>query len=474
MEHENNLAFVRGKKRQTNDSSVAAEFGLPDEYCGQSAQDLLKGVVGEWVTLLTNDFEAGFKRVLQYDELSFRQYLRQVAQWPHEVIDFVEMMTSQTNQYDLSFTEVILQCLDFGTKEWATIKGGMSRLIDAVAKLVGAYNIHLNAPVTKVRLGPSGKVSLFIGGPSPTVRAFDKVIMAIPLPPLRNLLERPLWSPLKEQAIRSTYYEPLYKMGLHFRSRFWEQSVRPCFGGQSITDLRVRWLIYPSNDLGSNGSGVLLVYSWMTDAALWSAMPFEDRVQLALHDLGTFFAEDNETLDVAKEFIEAFDVTWSSHSSTGGCGLSDPDGFKNYPESGGWAGDVISGAYGSAQDFSKFIDPSCAQEFRHHLAVAASNNGTDQARTKALQPPDLSTVPPHSLLLEGLRILLEPASMQFTESTDVNGELELVNASLVRAVRSGLMSLQEALRIEASVDKTMEVFEVGDAGEERVHRHRRS
>ncbi|GAB1196510.1 hypothetical protein APSETT444_005781 [Aspergillus pseudonomiae] len=116
MTHENNIVFVRGKKRKAKDISLAAELGLPDEYCNQSAQDLLKGAIGEWMTLLANDFEAGFKCVLQYDEMSFRQYLRQVVQWPHQVIDFVEMMTSQTNQYDLSFTEVIMQYLDFGTK----------------------------------------------------------------------------------------------------------------------------------------------------------------------------------------------------------------------------------------------------------------------------------------------------------------------------------------------------------------------
>ncbi|KNG86321.1 putative flavin-containing amine oxidase [Aspergillus nomiae NRRL 13137] len=320
MTHENNIVFVRGKKRKAKDISLAAELGLPDEYCNQSAQDLLKGAIGEWMTLLANDFEAGFKCVLQYDEMSFRQYLRQVVQWPHQVIDFVEMMTSQTNQYDLSFTEVILQYLDFGTKEWVTIKGGMSRLIDAIASLVGAHNIHRNAAVREVHTSPGKKVSLVIQGASSTItRVFDRVIMAIPLSSLKNMLERPRWSFVKEQAISATYYEPLYKMGVHFRSRFWETFATPCFGGQSMTDLRVRWVIYPSNDLGANRSGVLLLYSWMADAARWSAMPFEDRVQLALHDLRTLFAGEDEALDVYEEFIEAFDISWSCHSSTGGC-----------------------------------------------------------------------------------------------------------------------------------------------------------
>ncbi|KAJ5153495.1 flavin-containing amine oxidase [Penicillium canariense] len=319
MEHENNMAFVSGKKRRANDVSLAAELGLPEKYCGRSAQDLLRIVIEPWVTLLRDNFEAGFENVLQYDEWSFRQYLHLVAQWPHEVIDFVEMMTSQTNQYNLSFIEVILQYLDFNTKEWVTIKGGMSRLIDAVASLVGVHNIHTNAPVKGIHTSPHGKVKLFIGGISPKAMIFDSVILAIPLSSLNNMLERPRWSFSKEQAISRTYYEPLYKMGLHFRSRFWEHSAQPCFGGQSTTDLRVRWVIYPSNDLGSNGSGVLLIYSWMTDAARWSAMQFEDRVELALHELGILFAGEDEALDVTQEFIEAFDISWSSHSSTGGC-----------------------------------------------------------------------------------------------------------------------------------------------------------
>lgn len=195
----------------------------------------------------------------------------------------------------------------------------MSRLIDATASLVGVHNIHMNSPVKGIYTCPDGRVKLFIGGISPQTMSFDRVILAIPLPSLKNMLERPRWSFGKEQAITRTYYEPLYKMGLHFRSRFWEKFARPCFGGQSTTDLRVRWVVYPSNGLGSDGSGVLMIYSWMTDAARWSAMQFEDRVALALNDLGTLFAGEDENLDITKEFIEAFDMDWSSDSSTGGC-----------------------------------------------------------------------------------------------------------------------------------------------------------
>ncbi|KAL2848183.1 hypothetical protein BJY01DRAFT_234039 [Aspergillus pseudoustus] len=263
MAHKNNMDFVRGQKRKGDD----------EEYCGQSARDLLKPVIGPWITQLTNSYIDGVHQALQFDELSFRQYLRQVTKWPHEVIDFVEMMTSQTNQYDFSFFEVILQYLDFGTKEWATIKGGMSRLIDVMALLVGSHNIHLNRRVSAVHVHANGKIGLSFNGAE--IRVFDKVIMAVPLPALQNISSRPRWSPVKEQAIRSPYYEPLYKMGLHFRNT-------------STTDLRIRWIIYLSHDL-------------------------------ALHDLGVFFGANDEMVNIRKEFIQAFDMIWSSDSSTGGC-----------------------------------------------------------------------------------------------------------------------------------------------------------
>lgn len=115
MSHENNMSFIRGRRRQANDTYLAAELGLPEKYRGRSAEDLLKSVIKPWVTVLSDNFETGFAHAIQYDEWSFRQYLRYIAGWSHEVIDFVEMMTSQTNQYDLSFTEVILQYLDFRT-----------------------------------------------------------------------------------------------------------------------------------------------------------------------------------------------------------------------------------------------------------------------------------------------------------------------------------------------------------------------
>jgi monoamine oxidase len=130
-------------------------------------------------------------------------------------------------------------------------------------------------------------------------------------------MERPRWSFMKEQSIRGMHYEPLTKIGLHFRTRFWERSIiNPCFGGQSTTDLRFRWIVFPSNDLGSNGSGVLLLYCWMSDAAKWAGLSRDERIKLCLYDLAKYHADEPE-VDVYEQYIEAFDVMWNSESSQG-------------------------------------------------------------------------------------------------------------------------------------------------------------
>lgn len=330
LEHENNHTFIRNEKGALEDRRWAAKTGLQGEYRDKTAQELLGGVVLPWLTLLREDFDKGFEKLLEYDEFSFRAYLRLVAGWPHEVIEFVELMCSQTNQYDLSFTEIIMQNLDFDTKDWVTVRSGMSRMTQSAAALVGTKNIHLNSRVDRVAYLADGRVELSAQGLRRShAAAFDAVVIAAPPSAIHSIVDRPQWSFLKEQSIRGTHYEPLYKIGLHFRTRFWERSsANPCFGGQSTTDLRFRWIVFPSNDLGSGGSGVLLLYSWMSDAGRWAGVPREKRVEICLHDLGRYFADDPE-VDVDEQFIEAFDVLWAA-SSSGGDAMFLPGQFSRF------------------------------------------------------------------------------------------------------------------------------------------------
>ncbi|KAL4919796.1 putative flavin-containing amine oxidase [Aspergillus aurantiobrunneus] len=325
LHHQNNVAYIRGRKVNVDDPTLAAEYGLPLKYHGRSALQLLGEVVSPWLTLLHKDFQAGFAQLLRFDDMSFRIYLRFVMGWPAEVVEFVELLNSQTNQYDLSFTEIMMQNLDFHTSNWSTVKGGMSRLTESASRLIGDH-IYLNSRVDSIRENPNGTVTL---STSTQIATFNKVILAIPPAALQSICERPTWSFMKEQALRGAHNEPLYKIGLHFRTRFWEHLPNPCHGGQSVTDLRFRWIVYPSNDLGGQGSGVLLLYCWMTDAYRMSALPRSQRVSLALHDLQRFYADTN--IDIQQQFIEAFDVCWSQSAATGDA-MFLPGQFRRFHE----------------------------------------------------------------------------------------------------------------------------------------------
>lgn len=173
-----------------------------------------------------------------------------------------------------------MQTLDFDTKKWATIQGGMSRLVQGAANLVGRQNISLNSPVRRIIEGSDNRITW-----KPAVQSLN------PRRSTQSLLPSPLLL---------SKLSPKDRLGNSWRSNLsaapttnlctkWvytsvlasgSNETRPSFGGQSMTDLRLRWIVYPSNDLGAAGSGVLLLYSWMTDVSRWQTLSRDERLAI--------------------------------------------------------------------------------------------------------------------------------------------------------------------------------------------------
>ncbi|TFY59210.1 hypothetical protein EVG20_g7876 [Dentipellis fragilis] len=294
---------------------------VPDKFKDQTAKALLEASLKIFAD---KDFDY---IVDQYDQFSFRHFLSLFGRndkdseegWPDEVIDFVETVCSQTNQFALSCTEVYMQYLDFLQKHddpWKTIEDGMDRIPEAMAHILGLQNIIFGARVHKIEYDKNDKVVLTAEGYNgEDVQAYDRVILAIPPAALKMIANRPSWSPQKEMAIRSMHFESLYKMGLRFKTRFWETTEPSTKGGQSTTDLPIRWVVYPSNGIGTSGPGVLLIYAWMTDSTTWLPFTAIERRSLALHCLDRLYRPVG--VDVYKELMETFDVAWSSETATG-------------------------------------------------------------------------------------------------------------------------------------------------------------
>jgi monoamine oxidase len=316
-----NLVYVNGKRafsgatmtlEYANQHPEALGFKLPPDECNKTASQLLDEVLQPFFDQLEVDFDLGFAKIVQYDNYSLYTYLTEIAGWSMEKVNYVEVMTSATNQFHSSFTELVIESMDFSGAKWRTIANGMDRLPNACAQLIGEDAISMNTPVRQIENLADGRVAVHYGDMG-EFAIFDRVIMAIPPAALR-MIDTPQWSPTKMQAIRAMHYEPLYKIGLRFKTRFWEQLPQPAMGGQSATDLPMRWCVYPSYGLGDSGAGVLLLYSWMSDAYNWLPQSQEERVRLALRDLQTLY---QDTVDIEAEFIESYDVAWPSEWATG-------------------------------------------------------------------------------------------------------------------------------------------------------------
>jgi monoamine oxidase len=189
--------------------------------------------------------------------------------------------------------------------DWVTIAGGMSRIIDVAANLIGHKSIVCHTPVECLEEQHNG-ILLTTDGENTRSKFYSKVLLAIPPAAIQKLRHRPEWSRIKEHAILSIHEGPLYKMGLHFRWRFWKQISELSFGGQDQTDLRIRSVVYPSQDLGSASSGCLVTYCGMTDALRWSWMDRDLRLKLILEDLDRVFR--HQGVDIYPDFIQAFDA----------------------------------------------------------------------------------------------------------------------------------------------------------------------
>lgn len=326
-----NLVYVNGTHGPDGEAMTfeyannnPTELGFSDAATGgQTAADMIGEVIGEFLKALEKNFEKGFAKIIQYDDFSFRSYLAQVKGWTEDQINYVEVMTSQTNQFQNSFTELLIENMDFSQASWKTIKNGMDRLPNAIVNLIGRENITHGAKVTKIAEMADGRISVTVSE-NDAPQVFEKVIMALP-PAALHMIETPQWSPAKTHAIRALHFEPLYKIGLRFKTRFWEQVDKPAKGGQSITDLPSRWFVYPSYGIGDSGPGVLLLYSWMTDAVGWLPEPPDERVRLALRDLQIVYGD---RVDIKSEYIEFFDVNWTVEESTGDA-MFFPGQFKN-------------------------------------------------------------------------------------------------------------------------------------------------
>lgn len=170
-------------------------------------------------------------------------------------------------------------------------------------------------------------VSLFHGDETPPglvqvrlhdgrLKLYDHVINTATLPCLRAMdITSAKLSPAQSTALRELQYGPSTKIGVEFKTAWWEDACTmkkygkygPIVGGQSSTDRMIRTVVYPSYGVKSGRKSTVLVvsYTWTADAIQWSSLlgkESEEQLRnIEVRDLAAVHGFDETGLKFLKE-----------------------------------------------------------------------------------------------------------------------------------------------------------------------------
>ncbi|KAA1477068.1 hypothetical protein DENSPDRAFT_786135 [Dentipellis sp. KUC8613] len=285
---------------ESNGGGVPDAFALPgpDHWINQTYEPFRR-LFGELYDSPVEDrfrkFRIAWDALTRQDHHSTRSYMRSgkdgkpedaLPPFPESVAHWLETFEASTGNFNLAFVESVLDSLDFdwpfpttcpGPTEypWVCIDGGSDHLVNEMARVLHSKPI-LDQRVTKMALlhgnGDQVEVTSTSGGRTST-RRYSHVISTVPLSCLGAIDTDGLGLLYNQkQAIRALNYDSSTKVGIKFKTRWWEKEgvipTGPIRGGQSSSDTQIRTCVYPSYGIDTpDAPGVLIVsYTWGQDA----------------------------------------------------------------------------------------------------------------------------------------------------------------------------------------------------------------
>ncbi|GAB2852606.1 flavin monoamine oxidase family protein [Streptomyces deserti] len=237
--------------------------------------------------------------------------------------------------------------------------GGMDAIPYALAEAVGRDRVTYGAQVLEVRDLPDGAEVAYkdAGGRTRTQRA-DFVVAAVP-PMVMARMKHNLGADVTA-ALKYAVAAPVGKMGLEYRSRWWETDEQ-IYGGITPTDTDLATIWYPSyGHLGRRGT-LIGYYNFGANALAYSALPHEERVARAVSRGVRIHGEKYRT-ELAHSFsvawhrtpyIEGGWVSWPSQSGPEYKLLNQPAGHVYF--AGDWLSHVIAWQHGAFTSARKVV-----------------------------------------------------------------------------------------------------------------------
>jgi monoamine oxidase len=185
-------------------------------------------------------------------------------------------------------------------------KGGMDMIGKAFAKRLGKGMIRYNTKVIRIAQDDKGVTAAWtdtVTGASGEAKA-DWCVCTIPLPVLSQL-DVQVGAPMKA-AIKAVPFSGQVKIGLEFRSRFWEERYS-IYGGHSFTDQAIGLISYPNDNMFTDGPAVLLgAFAREAGGLQLAGMTPAQRIEAALAQGSVFHPSEYR-----REFMNGASVAWS-------------------------------------------------------------------------------------------------------------------------------------------------------------------
>jgi monoamine oxidase len=283
---------------------------------GKTAQELLNMAIQPIFDFINQDPGRNWPLVeREFDKYSMYTFLKY---YPHSfgaassegAIEMIGVLLGTEGYMEQSFLDILRFLMPLRAKRFYEIAGGNDLLPRAFFPKL-QEDILFRQRVTKIVQHENGVTihSSHERTLNPYSITGDIVIAAIPFTVMKfiDVEPRNSFSHNKWKAIRELHYVIDTKIGIEFKSRFWERAGQS--GGRTITDLPIRFTYYPSHGIGTPGPAVILAsYTLGDDVMPWDGLPNEERIRFVLKNLAVIHGDQ-----VYREFVRGTSFSWAQN-----------------------------------------------------------------------------------------------------------------------------------------------------------------
>jgi len=291
-------------------------LNLKAEERGLGMSGLLQKYLGDALNEIGDPRESDWpsSSAKKYDSLTMAEFLKERGA-SHGAIELLEYPYASAEGDPVSLLWNLRDVWHSLTEKVRyKIEGGNDKLPRAFSEKL-KEKVHYGSPV--VRIEQDSKAVRAIAAQSGTHRTFeaDRLICAVPFPPLRRVEIQPAFSAQRRKAIEELRYDSVTRVILQTRSRFWEKEGCNGFGASDLPQE-----IFHSTFDQAGTRGLLSAYMLTGVGQQAAAMDPEARVAFAAREVEKVHPGLLDNLE------GSFSKVWPADPWAGGAGCESSPG----------------------------------------------------------------------------------------------------------------------------------------------------